>query len=121
MRWLGLFALFVTIVYGLFYDYLYNGNWNRVAFLSAWDGDDRNSKPEPVPEMKLSNSPRIIPIEHGNDNWFTFWLSFQVLALNINKIIPLWYANLGAVQMSQAELKDFPANQWATSDMVHSL
>ena len=32
-----------------------------------------------------------------------------------------WYANLGAIQMSQAELKNFPTSQWATSDTVHRL
>jgi lipopolysaccharide biosynthesis regulator YciM len=44
-----------------------------------------------------------------------------MLGVNINTVISRWYANLGAVQMSQAELKNFPANQWATSDMVHEL
>ncbi len=41
--------------------------------------------------------------------------------VNINKAISVWYANLGALQMSQAELKNFPTNEWATSDMVDRL
>jgi thioredoxin-like negative regulator of GroEL len=44
-----------------------------------------------------------------------------VLALNPNQIVALWYANLGAVQMSKAELKDFPTSQWATSEIVPRL
>jgi lipopolysaccharide biosynthesis regulator YciM len=43
------------------------------------------------------------------------------LAPNLHKVRPLWYANLGAVQMSQVELKDFPTGQWATSQIVPSL
>ena len=33
----------------------------------------------------------------------------------------LWNANLGAVRMSQVELKNFPTGQWATSEMVSGL
>ena len=44
-----------------------------------------------------------------------------MLGMNINRVISRWYSNLGALQMSQIELKDFPSDQWATAHMADSL
>jgi tetratricopeptide (TPR) repeat protein len=44
-----------------------------------------------------------------------------LLVPNTNKIISIWYSDLGAVQMSQAELRSFPTNQWATVEMIPRL
>jgi lipopolysaccharide biosynthesis regulator YciM len=44
-----------------------------------------------------------------------------IFGLNPGRLMAGWYANLGAVQMSQAELKDFPTNEWATSEIVPDL
>ena len=116
VRWLGLFALFVTIVHGFFYDYLYNGTGTALLFYPlgmAMTGIvNRTSSAE-----QAFQQPKIV------SSWYKVMIGsllavIAVLALNLNKIIPLWYANLGAVQMSQVELKDFPANEWATSAIV---
>ena len=63
----GLFALLVTIVHGLFYDYLYNGNGTALLFyplgMAMTGVVNRTSSAE-----KLSSSPRsYASIEHGND------------------------------------------------------
>lgn len=119
VRWLGLFALFVTIVHGFFYDYLYNGTGTALLFYPlgmAMTGIvNRTSSAE-----QAFQQPKIV------SSWYRVMIGsllavIAVLALNLNKIIPLWYANLGAVQMSQVELKDFPANEWATSAIVPRL
>jgi tetratricopeptide (TPR) repeat protein len=119
MRWLGLFALIVTIVHGLFYDYLYNGNGTALLFyplgMAMVGGGNRTGSVEQAFQKPktVSSSYRVIV--------GSLLAVIVILALNLNKIIPLWYANLGAVQMSQGELKDFPSNQWSTSDMVPRL
>jgi hypothetical protein len=118
-RWLGLGALIVTIVHGVFYDYLYSGNGTALLFYPlgiAMPGvlNSSGSAEQVFQQPKLiSSSTRVV---------IGFLLAVIVmLALNLNKIIPLWYANLGAVQMSQVELKDFPTSQWATSEIVPRL
>ena len=118
-RWLGLSALLITIVYGFFYDYLYNGNGTALLFFPlgmAMTGVVNRTSPieQDFRELKLISL------------WYrarvgSLLAVIVVLALNLNKIIPLWYANLGAVQMSQVELKDFPTGKWQTSEIVPDL
>lgn len=120
VRWLGLFALFVTIVHGFFYDYLYNGTGTALLFYPLGmammgvvnrnhSGDGVVQLPKALPRLNLAMI--TLPV-------LALILMFGV---NINKVISHWYANLGAVQMSQVELKDFPTNEWATSEIVPRL
>jgi len=119
VRWLGLFALFVTTMHGFFYDYLYNGTGTALLFYPlgmAMTGIvNRTSSVE-----QTFQQPEIV------SSWYRVMIGsllavIAVLALNLNKIISLWYANLGAVQMSQVELRDFPTDQWGTSEIVPRL
>jgi len=119
MRWLGLFALIVTIVHGIFYDYLYNGNGTGLLFyplgmamIGVANRSNSANRAFQLPRA-VSRSKRVMI--------GTLFAVIAVMALNLNKLIPLWYANLGAVQMSQVELKDFPTGQWATSEIVPRL
>ena len=120
MRWLGLFALIVTIVHGLFYDYLYNGNGTALLFYPlgmamigvvnrSHSGDGNSTLPKALPRLNLA----MITL--------SVLALVLILGININKLMSHWYANLGAIQMSQEELKNFPTSQWATSDTVHRL
>ena len=117
MRWLGLFALIVTITHGLFYDYLYNGSGTALLFY-------------PVGMAMIGVQTRKTPVDRAfhlldtvlNKQTVVPFIAITILlALNLNKIVPFWYANLGAVQMSRAELKDFPTGQWATFEIVPRL
>jgi tetratricopeptide (TPR) repeat protein len=45
----------------------------------------------------------------------------MILILNSNKIISVWYSDLGAVKMSQVELRHFPSNVWTTNEIVPEL
>jgi Tetratricopeptide repeat len=119
MRWLGLFALIATIVHGIFYDDLYNGNGTVLLFyplgmamIGVVNQSNSTDRAFQLPRV-ISRSKRVI--------FGTLFAVIAVMALNLNKIIPLWYANLGAVQMSQVELKDFPTGQWETSAIVPRL
>jgi hypothetical protein len=119
MRWLVLFALIVTIVHGIFYDYLYNGNGTVLLFyplgmamIGAVNQSNPTSRAFQLPTV-VSRSQRIII--------GTLFAVIVALTLNLNRIISFWYANVGAVQMSQVELKDFPTGQWATSEVVPRL
>jgi hypothetical protein len=120
VNWFRLLALLVMLVYGLFYDNLYTGNGTALLFFPlgmAMTGVlHRNHSGEGVVQL-----PKSLP------RWNMAIISLPLLAVilmfgvNINREISQWYANLGALQMSQAELKNFPTNQWETSDMVPRL
>lgn len=120
VNWLSLLALLVMMVHGLFYDYLYNGNGTALLFfplgMAMMGVVNRNHSGDGVVQL-----PKALP------RFGLAMITLPILALillcgvNINKVFSHWYANLGALQMSQAELENFPANQWATSDMVHRL
>ena len=119
MRWLGLFALIVTIMHGLFYDYLYTGNGTALLFYPLGITmigavDQKGSEERAFQQAKNVSS------------WYRVLIGIllavlAVFALNLNKIRPLWYANLGAIRMSQVELKGFPTGKWATSEIVPGL
>ena len=120
MRWLTLLALLVMVVHGLFYDYLYNGNGTALLFF-----------PLGMAMMGLVSRHHargsVVPLSNTLPRFNLAAITLPILALivifglNINKAISGWYANLGAVQMSQAELKDFPTGEWSQADSVPSL
>ena len=120
LGWLSLLALIVTILHGLFYDYLYNGVGTvlllfPVGMVTLFVGYINGLSTQIVQPRKTASIPSraiiVIPI-----------LSIVVLlALSRDKLAGLWYADLGAVQMSQVELKHFPTNEWATSAVVPEL
>jgi len=120
INWFSLLALLVMMIYGLFYNNLYSGNGTVLLFfplgMAMMGVVNRNQSGDEVVQL---------PVEFPRLNMAMITLPVLALILmlgvNINTVISRWYANLGAVQMSQAELKNFPANQWATSDMVHEL
>jgi O-antigen ligase len=120
INWFSLLALLVMMIYGLFYDNLYNGNGTALLFFPLGmammgvvnlnqSGDEVVQLPKELPRLNMAMITLAVLV------------LILMLGVNINTVISRWYANLGAVQMSQAELKNFPANQWATSDMVHKL
>jgi hypothetical protein len=119
VRWLGLAALIVTLVHGLFYDYLYNGG-GTALLLYPLGMAMVNVGTRTNPAGQAVQQPRL------QFSWYgVMFVSVLVvivaLMLNRNKILPLWYANLGAVQMSQVQLKDFPTGKWATGETVPHL
>ena len=121
---LGLFALVLAVVHGLFYDYLYNGKGTLLLFVPAGISligvmDSDNSKTGTVQFPSTSSffnerNARIIGI-------VSLLGVAAILTLNVNRIRSIWYANLGAVEMSQVELKDFPTNQWSGTGIVPDL
>ncbi len=120
INWMSLLALLVMMVYGLFYDNLYHGNGTALLFyplgMAMIGLRNRHHSRDEVVQL-----PRELP------RWNMAMITLSVLALilmlgvNIHKVISHWYADLGALQMSQVELKNFPANQWATSEIVSRL
>ena len=120
LRWMGLFALIITIVHGLFYDYLYNGNGTALLFYPlgmAMMGvvNQKHSRDEAI------KPPRALSRLKLAMTTLSILALILVFGVNINRVVSHWYANLGAIQMSQAELKNFPSGRWATFDMVRTL
>ena len=119
MRWLGLVALIVTVVHGLFYDYLYYGNGTALLFYPlgiAMGMVNYNHTGDGVVQ-----SPKVLRPVYMAVITLPVLVLILMFGVNINKVISLWNANLGAVRMSQVELKNFPTGQWATSAMVPRL
>jgi hypothetical protein len=123
LSWLGLITLIFTVIHGCFYDYLYNGAGTLLLFFPI--GISMTGV------FHLENSGyKIISFSKDfsllSKNYHPILilvpvLVITVLALNINKGISIWYSNLGAVQMSQVELKDFPTNRWASAEIIPRL
>jgi O-antigen ligase len=108
--WLLFLTLIIAFVHGMVDDYLYNGSGTLLALTLV--GFSSALKPE--------QSRTALP-----QNYRLFVLIVPVLIalfmINPNRFRAAWIANLGAVQMSQVELKDFPTGQWATSEIVPRL
>ncbi|MEO8357698.1 MAG: O-antigen ligase family protein [Chloroflexota bacterium] len=122
--WLGLFALVVAIVHGLFYDYLYNGSGTMlllfpvgVSMLGVMDLHHSENKVVQLADVLPGLSTSKVRTAVG----ILVVATFTILVLNINKLVSLWYANLGSVQMSKVELMHFPTNNWATTEIVPEL
>jgi O-antigen ligase len=110
-QWLILFSLVIAIIHGMVDNYLYNGVGSMLSLLLVGLS---------MREMHHSNGQaryRLHPKFAG--------VSAAVLLLgtfaNLNQIRSIWYSNLGAVQMSQVELSNFPTSKWATADLVPAL
>lgn len=119
--WFALSALMVSIVHGLLYDYLYNG---AGAFLLLF--------PVGVAMIGIMNpssgaqglSPTAVHSHAGRSVRPALIVSGALIILlagSFNHVRALWYANLGALQMTQVELKDFPTNTWTESSILPEL
>lgn len=122
LRWLALFVLMIAGVHGLIYDYLYNGagvfllffpmGFAMIGLLQA-TGQDENGRPHPAaraakPASGLWVLAAVIPV------------LILLFAFNIDQIRARYAANLGVVQMAQAELADFPTGQWTEPAILPS-
>jgi hypothetical protein len=121
--WLSLFALIFTVIHGFFYDYLYNGDITSLLLFPV------GFSMIGVLDTKKS-IPGILTFTTGISVRRKFYLPVTLLAvfgvgmifvLNMNQVISVWYSNLGAVRMSQVELKNFPTNKWTTNELVPEL
>ena len=123
LSWLSLFALTFTVLHGFFYDYLYNGVITSLLLFPVGYSmigvlDTKNSIPG------ILTSPAIRPVSRKNYLPVTLAAVLgisMILILNSNKIISVWYSDLGAVKMSQVELRHFPTNVWTTNEIVPEL
>ena len=120
VNWFSLLALLVTMIYGLFYDNLYFGNGTALLFfplgMTMMGAENQNRSGDGVVQLiKALPRPNLAIIT------LPVLALILMLGLNINKVISHWYSNLCALQMSKAELKNFPADQWVTYDMVPGL
>lgn len=122
-NWLSLFALIVTVVHGFFYNYLYNGIGTLLLFypvgISAIGITNFHGSQD-----RIWASAGILPALQKR-KILVFSLSLLLIvvisAVNVNNLVSIWYSNIGAIQMAQAELENFPANKWATADILPEL
>jgi O-antigen ligase len=121
--WLCLLMLIVIIVHGLFYDYLYNGPITVLLFVPIGVSMGVfNAKKIGDDTFQLTKLP--FALRETNIRILIYAIivgAIVLVALNFSWIKSIWYANLGAVQMSQAELKDFPTNSWTGNEIVPAL
>lgn len=109
-RWIVLFSLIVAIVHGMVDDYLYNGVGAMLSLLLAGLAVNSQGKLQ-APEGRVE--PRVI---------FAIAIIWTlVIVVNLNPIRAVWHANLGAVQLSKEELKDFPDAGWHGEEIIPRL
>lgn len=104
LAWIVMFALVTAVLHGMVDDYLYNGRGTLLALilpafsLAAAPGrDGANSRPIWISRWTVGAALLALAL---------------VLLLNPRKTLSAWYANLGAVKMSQVDLEDFPGGGW---------
>lgn len=121
--WLSLSALLITVVHGLFYDYLYNDKGAilllfpvGIAMIGVLDLRASRAHPPQFLERTLVRNRFNI-----NKVLVLVVVLVAILAWNHNKLTAIWLANLGAVKMSQIELNGFPTSQWAAAETASGL
>jgi tetratricopeptide (TPR) repeat protein len=119
-NWVSLFALVVVIVHGSIYDYLYNGSSTLLMFFPMGMAISGAANPVPGSETTGQRSKTVLGFSSAN-LVIVFLGIFVLLMLNFNKVVSQWYSNLGAVQMSQVELENFPTNEWSHSQIIPQL
>lgn len=110
-NYIVLYALIVAVVHGMVDDYLYNGVGATLSLLLV--GLAMNSGLSSVMTSTGSLDTRVIAI--------LAVILVIVIAVNINQIRGVWYANVGAVEMAKVELKGFPNNGWAGHELVSKM
>jgi O-antigen ligase len=111
--WLVLSALVMAFVHGMVDDYLYNG---KGTFLSM--------VPLGLAAIPASSQAKVErePFVQGRYvGLLTVVFVTGLIFMNLGRIRSAWYANLGAVQMSRAELTGFPSGRWAGLEIVPEL
>ena len=122
ISWIALCVLIITVLHGLFYDYIYNGVGTLLMFFPVGLATFALM----IEKQDVSETPVLGPTHSWGMR--PLWLSL-VLVLGLTLIFlsrfgdlrAVWFANLGAVEMSRVELQDFPTNVWAESDLVPAL
>lgn len=110
-RALLLFALTTAFVHGMVDDYLYNGAGAALSLLLVGLAENLRRR-EPHPAVRRVDG----------RTWLAIALIWILVALfNLRPLRAAWEANLGAVQLSKAELSGFPERGWAGEEIIPSL
>ncbi len=113
-KWLVLLALVTAVIHGMVDDYLYNGNGAVLAlFLAGVSAAVKRDGPADVKSLKQWDPQTVLLISVIGVCLTAF--------LFLNKIISVWHANLGAVQMAKVELVGFPDSGWAGVNILPQL
>ena len=103
-----LYALIVAVVHGMVDDYLYNGIGAMLSLLLIGLAMN-NGLTSAITRTRKLDARTITSL-------VVIWVI--VIAVNLNQIRGIWYANLGAVEMAKVELNGFPNAGWAGSELV---
>lgn len=115
--WLALFVLIFVLIHGTVQDYLYNSAGTILLFvpvgMSVLLTRDFVSNVS-VRAANITKRWELFPV-------FLSIILFVGILLNRNKLVSIWYANLGAVQLAQVELAGFPETGWAGLGIIPNL
>ena len=109
-KWIVLFSLIVAIVHGMVDDYLYNGIGSILSLFLVGLSLNGEKKNNAINRRFDFRTVALIVI---------IWVAIGLV--NLNHIRSIWYANLGAVQLSKLELDGFPKSGWAGEDIIPKL
>jgi hypothetical protein len=111
--WLTLFALIVSFIHGMVDDYLYNGNGTLLALFLVGIS-------VVLERDGLHAGGLIFRPDYRKVGVAIFFVA-AIAVLNLNRLRSIWYADLGAVQMSRVELAGFPKSEWDDAGLVPQL
>jgi hypothetical protein len=104
--WVVLATLVIAFVHGMVDNYLYFGNGTLLSLVLAGIAVSFfRSESRTITEKKRIPVTQVFYLAAGITVASLFFL-------NLDRVRSAWYANLGAVQMAQVELRDFPAKEW---------
>jgi len=118
---LVLSALVIAVIHGMVDDYLYNGRGAILSMLLigiSMIAARRNISLHTVEGHSLT---KMKPLSR---QWYTFILlaaCFVLAGFNLDALRAMWYANLGAVQLSKTELAGFPFTEWRQPSSIPQL
>lgn len=120
LHWLSLFVLMIAIVHGLIYDYLYNGTGAFLLFFPV--GLSMIGRARSASETQKSQTDSASKTNRLFSGVSVLVVVLLVLillwAVGFDQIRAMYFSNLGVVQMSKAELADFPTGQWTESSIL---
>jgi O-antigen ligase len=109
-QWILLFSLVIAFLHGMVDNYLYNGAGSMLSLLLVGLSIRESHINE---QVGYRLHPKFAGILGA--------LFLIGMFVYLNQIRSIWYANLGAVQMSQIELNHFPKNRWVGKEIVPDL
>ena len=108
--WIALFSIVLVFVHGMVDDYLYNGKGAFLCLIPA-------ALASLAVQSRNETRPAAFRINRRDAGLVLLALALLFITFP-QKILSVWYADLGSVSMSRVELEQFPNGGWPGPEIV---